>query len=259
MFTLTKLNVLWDKVAKLEKGGTSSIPDPSAATDGQILMVDDGAWIIGNPPENVNVIDASTGVVHGLSKTKPNIIVYGGAIYNVFEMGIEAQTGAFTSVKASLLHNGFETIIEAGTSTNWNIVFKTIKLHSDYSTTEQDTGKKWIDGKTIYQKTFTGTTESAEVTYLTDYAIDTLVGVEGYCVADTGGTQVALPAKFYSHECNVAKTSAVGYEGYLVINTQAGGNVFRGKAYAITIYYTKPTATTNTRSKKSTKKEEETK
>ena len=258
MFTLTKLNVLWDKVAKLEKGGTSSIPDPSTATDGQLLTVDDGEWIIANPPENVNVIDASTGVIHGLSKTKPNIIVYGGAVYSVFEMGIEATTGAFTSVKASLLHDGYETIIEAGTSTNWNIVFKTTKLHSDYSTAEEDTGKKWIDGKTIYQKTFTGTTENAEVTYLTDYPIDAIVSVSGYCMADSSGSQVAIPCAFSSSACNVTKTFATDHEGCLTINTQYG-NLFRNKDYIITVQYTKPTATTNTRSKKSTKKEEETK
>lgn len=52
----------------------------------------------------------------------------------------------------------------------------------DYSTTEQDTGIKWIDGKNIYQKTYevTGTYtlgNDAWTTIITDASIDTLINV----------------------------------------------------------------------------------
>ena len=54
MFTLTKLNVLWDKVKALEaRPSGSNIPDPSEASDGQVLMVDDGVWGIGNIPDEL--------------------------------------------------------------------------------------------------------------------------------------------------------------------------------------------------------------
>lgn len=52
----------------------------------------------------------------------------------------------------------------------------------DYSTTEQDTGIKWIDGKSIYQKTYevSGTYtlgNDAWTTIITDASIDTLIKV----------------------------------------------------------------------------------
>lgn len=52
----------------------------------------------------------------------------------------------------------------------------------DYSTTEQDTGLKWIDGKAIYQKTFVVTdTNYIDISGLN---IDTFVGIEGLSLAD---------------------------------------------------------------------------
>ena len=53
----------------------------------------------------------------------------------------------------------------------------------DYSTTEQDTGLKWVDGSSIYQITYTGLSfSSGAVSDLQDCSglnIDTLVSIEG--------------------------------------------------------------------------------
>jgi len=44
-----------------------------------------------------------------------------------------------------------------------NIDFTSFPLYN-YSATEQDTGKKWTDGRTIYRKTFAGTLNIAQTT-----------------------------------------------------------------------------------------------
>lgn len=63
----------------------------------------------------------------------------------------------------------------------------------DYSTTEQNTGLKWIDGKPIYQRTFnpniTLTTTGQSVMAMTD--IDTIVEVKPLLVK--GGNQCQSP------------------------------------------------------------------
>lgn len=48
----------------------------------------------------------------------------------------------------------------------------------DYSTTEQDTGLKWIDGKPIYKKSFMNFNNEQWI-YLTGLNIDTLVSANG--------------------------------------------------------------------------------
>ena len=61
-----------------------------------------------------------------------------------------------------------------------------------YSTTEQDTGLKWIDGSSIYQITYTGLSFSSnsvsDLQDCTGLNIDTLVSIEG--VSSNGNTIV---------------------------------------------------------------------
>lgn len=57
----------------------------------------------------------------------------------------------------------------------------------DYSTTEQDTGLTWVDGKKIYQKTFHKTNVSSGNTVLDDtLKIDSLISAEGMGVTSNG-------------------------------------------------------------------------
>ena len=51
----------------------------------------------------------------------------------------------------------------------------------DYSETEQDTGLKWIDGKKIYQKTYSFTTPSSgqSLTLDTIATLDTIIEING--------------------------------------------------------------------------------
>ena len=57
----------------------------------------------------------------------------------------------------------------------------------NYSTSEVNTGVKWIDGKYIYQKTIQGTlvADSTSTIVLTDASIDTMISGEGLAWADS--------------------------------------------------------------------------
>ena len=104
----TNIKVISEEIQRLKDQVHAidvEVPDPSQATDGQILSVDDGKYVISDPELPV-VTAASTGDVLGL-------------------VG-EAKTPG------------------------WITPYTPI----DYSETEQDTGIKWIDGKSIYSKTF---------------------------------------------------------------------------------------------------------
>lgn len=59
-----------------------------------------------------------------------------------------------------------------------------------YSTTEQDTGLKWIDGKPIYQKTYhiTESAETEEKEYdISNDNVDTMIECNALVRAGTGG------------------------------------------------------------------------
>lgn len=60
----------------------------------------------------------------------------------------------------------------------------------DYSTTEQDTGLKWIDGKPIYQKTFV--ISDNNYVDISGLNIDTFVVITGLCSVDNGDAIIPL-------------------------------------------------------------------
>lgn len=103
----------------------------------------------------------------------------------------------------------------------------------DYSTTEQNTGLKWIDGKPIYQKTFdlTFTTNQLDVD-LTALSVDSVVKIDGG-VYDLSGSFVPF-----------------GYENTVSAYTSTASNIHINNIYSserqsghATIWYTKTTDT----------------
>ena len=50
----------------------------------------------------------------------------------------------------------------------------------DYSTTKEDTGLKWLDGRAIYKQTFTGTCSGID-TDITPANCDFIIDYEGFC------------------------------------------------------------------------------
>ncbi len=59
-----------------------------------------------------------------------------------------------------------------------------------YSTSDVDTGKKWVDGKPIYRKVVTATNQGQNATITFSPAIENLdlvISIEGFMKATTGG------------------------------------------------------------------------
>ena len=115
-----------------------------------------------------------------------------------------------------------------------------------YSENETATGQKWIDGKDIYQKTFSGTfvSESGTQTFGT-LLIDNLIHIYGEAETQTG----AFHAFERGLDMSIKKST-----GEMSANVSAG---YTGGNYAFTIFYTKPdpepSPETSTKKKKSTK------
>lgn len=105
----------------------------------------------------------------------------------------------------------------------------------NYSTDEQLTGGKWIDGKSIYQKTFNLTFSASFMTIdLTSLNIDKVLNIEGG-VCDSSGGFVPFG---YESAVSAYTSSATN----MSINNSYYGD--RTSGYA-TIRYTKTTDTTN--------------
>lgn len=113
----------------------------------------------------------------------------------------------------------------------------------DYSTTEQDTGLKWTDGKTIYQKTYAATSptgsSAANVVEITDLGVETIVDDE-FVLAGSDGQ-----GTFWSTGCGTDSVAFLYYRmnfeasGKDYIATTIGNANYRGKDMYITIRYTK--------------------
>ena len=110
----------------------------------------------------------------------------------------------------------------------------------DYSTTEQNTGLKWVDGKPIYQKTIELTTNDTWVS-LTSLNIDNIVDYEGLWKAadntpyplDTLGVWGTQVSNSYFSRLMFSPTQGVK----IAVNGWTFVSGF------VTIYYTKTTDT----------------
>lgn len=101
-----------------------------------------------------------------------------------------------------------------------------------YSTTEVNTGKKWVNGKPIYKKTYTGTIPTLSGGWdtlfsVSSLSIDDLIDIEGMC--GTGKLPRYSSSAYY-------------------IDIQKGGNYmqvmgasYSNQSYKVTLYYTKTT------------------
>lgn len=106
----------------------------------------------------------------------------------------------------------------------------------DYSTSEQDTGLKWIDGKSIYQKTFsfTGIRNPSDWTYIDTISnMDTPIKAE--CLIDFYSTAVNDMVDTFGYDyvkCMVYPTTGAVY----YYANQLGGGTAN---IVITVWYTK--------------------
>lgn len=106
----------------------------------------------------------------------------------------------------------------------------------NYSTTEQNTGLKWIDGKNIYQKTIDcGTLPNNSSITVNTPTIDTLVDIKGLIISTIEPTsQRIIP--FVGGGTNDIRVDMT--DGVVAIKTFSDWTLYT--AY-LTLWYTKPT------------------
>lgn len=89
---------------------------------------------------------------------------------------------------------------------------------NDYSTTEMKTGKKWIDGKDIYRRVFTGNAGSTDTSFGTISNFDKITMLDGMCYVSASSqwfpisTQGGFTCQVRSGTVYV-RTSLAGWEG----------------------------------------------
>ena len=140
-----------------------------------------------------------------------------------------------TTAKWNLIGSNFESLVDGSGFDDRFLSARHVGTHEDYGTSEVDTGRKWIDGKTIYSKTIDygalPNSSSKSVSHGIS-TIDTVAAAVG--VADnTQGTRLVLP---YS--------SAEPYQVSLVVNntnisTSVGTDRTGYTKTYVTILYTK--------------------
>ena len=111
------------------------------------------------------------------------------------------------------------------------------KIPKDYSTTEMDTGIKWIDGNEIYTKAYHGTIPN--ITENTTIELDVNFNNIIYALGSVReNTNLTYMIPFYS------TSTLVSY----IINSAVNGlgirlsPNFKNGIYDLVVYYTKPTA-----------------
>lgn len=114
-----------------------------------------------------------------------------------------------------------------------------VNVPINYSTAEQDTGLKWIDGKPIYQKTFSETScpnnSSVTVASLSSLNIENVVDMKGFAKSNNqSGYFRTLP--FCGGGANDIRIDVSNFDLRIVTyGDWSGYNV------TITVYYTKTT------------------
>ena len=122
--------------------------------------------------------------------------------------------------------------------TDGEVIYPQTISDMDYSTSEQDTGCKWIDGKKIYKKTFSFILADAGATTV-NHGISNfglLIRYEGV-VAQSGTKNVPIPRTL------VNLNFQIGLEGVTTksFEIDVGTSVPKGKQAYVTLWYTKTT------------------
>lgn len=135
------------------------------------------------------------------------------------------KTSETTPTMASIV-DGYSTSTKDGYSCNY------VNKNLVYSTDEVDTGKIWIDGKHIYRRVFTGTTNTSGGTN-NIFQCNTFIDFGGYIHQDAN-TKISLNIAWGTDGNQVARLIQQGTN----INLQTGSS-FYGKNYVLWVEYTK--------------------
>lgn len=111
----------------------------------------------------------------------------------------------------------------------------------DYSTIEQDTGLKWVDGKAIYQKTFLFNNLTTGENYLelgNSSDFDVIIDFKFTCIRD-GKRYVNIGTTPVWGEATLSVFNFQNVDGKLKVSVTSG--YYAASDFYLTIRYTKPT------------------
>lgn len=117
----------------------------------------------------------------------------------------------------------------------------------DYSTSEQDTGCKWIDGKKIYKKTYVVSLPSSGSSISVNHGISNLssyIKAEGVAVFSNGLATRFLPCFYVESDGNLSNRYSFSiYGGSTSAQTfiLSFGSGYQGGTAYVTLWYTKTT------------------
>ena len=127
--------------------------------------------------------------------------------------------------------------------TDGEIIYPQTVSDMDYSTSEQDTGRKWIDGKPIYQKTINtgtlpqnGATTSVDISSL---SVDIVVDYRGMAWASASKNFRVIPFVGESMN-NMLRVDIQGGTALRIVSTTSSDWGNYGNSY-VTLWYTKTT------------------
>lgn len=151
---------------------------------------------------------------------------FGGA--NTSELNIGGTSGLLLRIKGNSGKTPGQVLtLKTGNKADWesidynNLINKPVIANSvNYSTNEQLSGRKWIDNKDIYQKTFHSPVFTATSNTINN--VDTLINIEGY--AHNGTNKYNWGNTLINSLANLVSNT-------LTISANTG--------YTVTVYYTK--------------------
>ena len=263
MFTLTKINLLWDKVKSLtKKVDDNAIPSHGVADAGKYLGVDaSGGLEFSHVPDNVLKVnvsgtvssDTQTAILNAYTSGKIVYITSGAYLYNVTNIEFMSEGGLLSVTAISVDGDGKMRRFYASDSGSWVPVITENPNIVNYSETEHDTGLKWIDGSTIYEKTIKSISSSGESLELATGVVD-LVSASGYIFV-SGTTAADISSAYMNSTTKAHIYLAVGDPTNTIFLNCYGD--LSSKNFCITIRYTKPAPTNETKKKTKKVKEED--
>lgn len=236
--TITPTLTSGTKIADYEidgEGGSLYAPTPTSLTAELPLSISD----------NVISIDLSdyatqSDISDFITDTELNTILEDYTTYQYTESRY-TPLATFNSYTISA-ESHFQRTLTAGANITIDPVTDTISASGgsswDYSTTEVDTGQKWIDGKTIYCKTIP-VSISGSYTTIPLSGVDTYIKTEGFL--EYTGKQYTIPVDAYYENSNYSCSTYYDYNNSTVCIVHTAGIVTYYPTGYLTAYYTKAT------------------
>lgn len=152
----------------------------------------------------------------------------GNDIYSIPEENVEINKDQFDALPAATKNNGKAYFIpDANLVSNFTVMGNRFDKANIYDTTERMVGR-WIDGKPLYQKSFSGKTPSSATIIYTGAEGDTIVNMSGF--VDGAAINYYDTGNWY-----VRTWRGTSNQLYM----QSAG--FTNKDYTINVQYTKST------------------